>query len=200
MRKLVVVVTMVLVSGCSGSARTSPETEPVAPAAESGGGVAYFAGGCFWGVEHYMSQIAGVTGVESGYMGGGDDPSYEQVSEGGSGHLETVRVRFDPERVSYETIARRFFEIHDPTQADGQGPDIGARYRSAVFYASPGQKRTAEALIEELDSLGYEVVTEVRPAERFWKAEEYHQDYYERTGKQPYCHRRVRRFESRADG
>lgn len=165
-------------------------------AADAEGGVAYFAGGCFWGVEHYMEQLDGVTSVESGYMGGHvQAPSYEDVASETSGHFETVRVRFDPERVSYEEVAKLFFEIHDPTQADGQGPDIGPEYRSVVFVSSPEQKATAETLIADLKTRGYDVVTEVRSADRFWEAEAYHQDYYERSGKRPYCHRRVRRFD-----
>jgi methionine-S-sulfoxide reductase len=160
-----------------------------------GDGVAYFAGGCFWGVEHYLEQLDGVISVESGYMGGHvEAPTYEQVSSQTSGHLETVEVRFDPARIGYEAVAKRFFEIHDPTQADGQGPDIGPEYRSAVFYASPEQQATTQALIDTLKARGYAVVTEVRPAARFWKAEGYHQDYYVNTGKTPYCHSRVKRF------
>lgn len=158
--------------------------------------VAYFAGGCFWGVEHYMEQLDGVTSVESGYMGGHvDSPSYADVASQASGHVETVRVRFDPERVSYEEVAKLFFEIHDPTQQDGQGPDIGPEYRSVVFVSSPEQEATVQTLIGTLEARGYDVVTEVRPADRFWLAEDVHQDYYERTGKRPYCHRRVRRFD-----
>lgn len=170
-----------------------PTTDPATtPAAD---GVAYFAGGCFWGVEHYMQQLPGVLTVESGYMGGHvDSPTYEQVSSHGSGHLEAVEVRFDPAKISYEAVAKRFFEIHDPTQADGQGPDIGSQYLSAVFYTSPEQKQTTEALIDTLKARGYAVVTEVRPAERFWRAEDYHQDYYANNGKTPYCHSRVPRF------
>lgn len=159
-------------------------------------GVAWFAGGCFWGVEHYLEQMPGVISVESGYMGGQvDAPSYEQVTSKTTGHLETVEVRFDPSTISYEAVAKRFFEIHDPTQADGQGPDIGPQYRSAVFYGSPEHKRITEDLIERLRARGYDVVTEVRPAQTFWKAEGYHQDYYANTGKTPYCHARVRRFD-----
>lgn len=158
--------------------------------------VAYFAGGCFWGVEHYMEQLDGVLSVEAGYMGGeAPSPSYEDVSRHGSGHLEAVRVRFDPTQISYEAVAKRFFEIHDPTQEDGQGPDIGPQYRSAVFYTSPEQKEVTEALIDRLEDRGYDVVTQVREAGRFWKAEAYHQDYYARTGKTPYCHGRVERFD-----
>ncbi len=156
---------------------------------------AYLAGGCFWGVEYYLEKIPGVTSVVSGYMGGHtDNPTYHEVCSGTTGHLETVEVRFDPSQVSYETILRRFFEIHDPTQANGQGPDIGEQYLSAVFYTSPEQKRVADKLIGILKSRGYQVVTAVRPATRFWPAEAYHQDYYRRTGKQPYCHVPIPRF------
>jgi len=181
----------------SPAAPTSSTPTPVLADAElpAGDGVAYFAGGCFWGVEHYMQQLDGVLAVDSGYMGGHvESPSYEQVSSQTSGHLETVRVRFDPARVSYEQIAKRFFEIHDPTQADGQGPDIGPEYLSAIFYTSPEQRAAAEALIGKLEQRGYDVVTELRTADRFWPAESYHQDYYERSGKTPYCHGRVKRF------
>jgi len=141
--------------------------------------VAYFAGGCFWGVEHYMGQIDGVLGVEAGFMS----------------DLEAVEVRFDANRVSYPVVAQRFFEIHDPTQADGQGPDIGPEYRSAVFYGSPEQKQATEVLIERLVARGYAVVTEVREVGSFVRADDHHQDYYARTGKTPYCHSRVRRFD-----
>jgi peptide methionine sulfoxide reductase msrA/msrB len=171
-----------------------PTRTPAAVPAEATG-VGYFAGGCFWGVEHYLEQMDGVASVESGYMGGAQDaPSYEEVSTGASGHLEAVRVRFDPAKVSYEQVAKRFFEIHDPTQADGQGPDIGSQYRSAVFYVDEEQRRVDEALIARLRARGYAVVTELRAAGTFWPAETYHQDYYAKTGKTPYCHTRVRRF------
>jgi methionine-S-sulfoxide reductase len=183
-------------SGSEGSAGAPPSRTVAASELQAGEAVAYFAGGCFWGVEHYMQQLDGVLAVESGYMGGHvDDPSYEQVSSQTSGHLETVRVRFDPTRVSYEQVAQRFFEIHDPTQADGQGPDIGPEYRSAIFYTDAEQQKIAQSLIAKLEQRGYDVVTELRTADRFWPAETYHQDYYERTGKTPYCHSRVRRFD-----
>lgn len=189
----------VAVVACSSASPDAPaSTSPArhAPAETvAGEDVAYFAGGCFWGVEHYMQQLDGVIAVESGYMGGHvESPSYEQVSSQTSGHLETVRVRFDPSKVDYEQIAKRFFEIHDPTQADGQGPDIGPEYLSAVFFTSPEQQRITRALIDRLEARGYDVVTEVRAAERFWPAEGYHQDYYARSGKTPYCHSRVQRF------
>lgn len=159
------------------------------------GGVGYFAGGCFWGVEYFLEQIPGVLRVESGYMGGEvDEPSYEDVQSQTSGHLETVRVWFDPEQVDYRTIAKRFFEIHDPTQADGQGPDIGPEYLSAVFVTGDEQREVVDELIAELKKRGYDVVTQVRGAEEFWTAEEYHQDYYVKHEDKPYCHVPVDRF------
>ena len=172
-----------------------PQVPIDAAALEAAGGVAYFAGGCFWGVEHFLEQIDGVLRVESGYMGGHvEAPSYEQVSSQTSGHLETVRVYFDPAKVSYEAVARRFFEIHDPTQADGQGPDIGPEYLSAVFVTGPEQREVVDDLIGRLRTRGYEVVTSVRQVETFWPAEDYHQDYYVRHHEQPYCHTPVDRF------
>jgi peptide methionine sulfoxide reductase msrA/msrB len=156
---------------------------------------AFFAGGCFWGVEYWMEKASGVILVESGYMGGRvESPTYEQVCDGTTGHAETVRVLFDPGKTSYEALARLFFEIHDPTQVDRQGPDIGEQYRSVVFYADEEQRGIAEKLIGELTRRGYKVATRVEPAGKFWRAEEYHQRYYERKGSQPYCHARVKRF------
>jgi peptide methionine sulfoxide reductase msrA/msrB len=156
---------------------------------------AYFAGGCFWGVEHLFEQEEGVISARSGYMGGTtESPSYQQVCRGNTGHAETVEVEYDPSDVSYETLARLFFEIHDPTQGNRQGPDVGSQYRSAVFYADEDQRKTAEKLIGILRDKGYEVTTEVSPAGTFWEAEDYHQDYYERSGKRPYCHARQKRF------
>ena len=156
---------------------------------------AYFAGGCFWGVEHLLKKEPGVIAVEPGYMGGHlAEPTYQDVCTGGTGHAETVRVVFDPALTSYETLAKLFFEIHDPTQIDRQGPDIGSQYRSAVFYADEDQKATADMLITELIKKGYDVVTEVLPAGDFWVAEDYHHNYYGRKGTQPYCHSYVKRF------
>jgi peptide methionine sulfoxide reductase msrA/msrB len=161
----------------------------------AGTAYAYFAGGCFWGVEYLFESKEGVVSAVSGYMGGStEDPSYEEVCTGRTGHLETVRVEYDPEKVSYEEIARFFFEIHDPTQASGQGPDLGTQYRSAVFYQSEEERETVEKLIGILKDKGYAVVTKVLPAGEFWKAEDYHQDYYERNGHRPYCHAYKKRF------
>ena len=156
---------------------------------------AIFVGGCFWGVEHLLSKEPGVLDVESGYIGGHtENPTYEEVCSHRTGHAEAVRVTFDPAKVSYEKLARLFFEIHDPTQVGRQGPDIGDQYRSEIFYTTPAQRETAEKLIAELRAKGYDVVTEVTQATTFWPAEEYHQDYYDRKGTQPYCHGYTKRF------
>lgn len=157
--------------------------------------VAYFAGGCFWGVEYHFEQLPGVYSVVSGYMGGHkDNPTYEEVSYKDTGHAETVKVEYDPEKTSYENLARLFFEIHDPTQVNRQGPDVGEQYRSAIYYSNEKQKRIAEKLIRILEEKGYRVATQIESADQFWEAEAYHQDYYERTGKQPYCHAYTKRF------
>ena len=159
-------------------------------------GRAVYAGGCFWGVEHHFVQVPGVISVTSGYTGGHvDNPTYQQVCGGRTGHLEAVEVVFDRTRVDYETLTKLFFEIHDPTQAGGQGPDLGEQYESAVFYSDDEQKRVAEKLIAQLRARRVRVVTAMRPAGKFWPAESYHQDYYARTGKEPYCHTRVKRFD-----
>ncbi len=155
----------------------------------------WFAGGCFWGVEHYFEKAEGVIAAKSGYMGGHvKNPTYQQVCTGSTGHAETVEVTYDPAKTSFETLARLFFEIHDPTQLYRQGPDIGDQYRSVVFYATPEEKAAAEKLIKILKDKGYTVVTQVTPASEFWEAEDYHQDYYAHTGKQPYCHFYTKRF------
>jgi len=156
---------------------------------------AYFAGGCFWGVEYYLKKAEGVISTRVGYMGGNrPHPTYEQVCSGTTGYLETVEVVFDPSKTSYEQLARQFFDIHDPTQADGQGPDIGEQYHSAIFYRSDQQKDASKKLIDILENRGYHVATELVKAETFWPAEDYHQDYYGRNGKLPYCHAYQNRF------
>ncbi len=156
---------------------------------------AIFAGGCFWGVEYHFNRLKGVLSAKSGYTGGMiEHPTYKQVCTGKTGHAEAVEIEFDPALVSYETLAKLFFEIHDPTELNRQGPDIGTQYRSAVFYTDDEQKRVAEKLIGELKAKGYKVVTTLEQAGPFWVAEEYHQDYYERNGHQPYCHIYQKRF------
>ncbi len=156
---------------------------------------AYFAGGCFWGVEYHFEKLEGVSSVVSGYMGGDkDSPTYGEVCDGNTGHAETVEVLFDPNLTSFEELARLFFEIHDPTELNRQGPDIGEQYRSAVFYADDEQKQITEKLIGILRDKDYDVVTGVIPAGTFWAAEDYHQDYYEKKNGTPYCHAYTKRF------
>ena len=156
---------------------------------------AFFAGGCFWGVEHLLESMPGVQSVVSGYMGGHvQSPTYEAICTGKTGHAEAVRVRYDPTKVTYEALAKMFFEIHDPTQVDRQGPDRGPQYRSAVFVTDKEQEKTTLALIDLLKQKGLKVVTQVASAGIFWPAEAYHQDYYKRTGKAPYCHAHTPRF------
>jgi peptide methionine sulfoxide reductase msrA/msrB len=156
---------------------------------------AYFAGGCFWGVEHLLQSHDGVISVRSGYMGGDlENPTYKQVCYTNTGHAETVEVVYDPSVTDFETVAKLFFEIHDPTQVDRQGPDRGPQYRSAVFYVDESQKEITEKLIGILKDKGLDVVTEVARADTFWPAEDYHQDYYATNGKTPYCHFHTKRF------
>lgn len=156
---------------------------------------AIFAGGCFWGVEHLMQKAPGVISVVSGYIGGNKDyPTYKEVCQNTTGHAEAVRIIFDPTKTDYETLAKLFFEIHDPEQVDGQGPDIGRQYRSEIFYTTPMQKIVAEKLIRILEGKGYKIATKVTPASTFWEAEDYHQDYYDQKGTEPYCHKYTKRF------
>lgn len=153
------------------------------------------AGGCFWGVEYYLKQLPGVLKVESGYTGGYTlEPSYANVCQGNSGHIEAVRILYDPLKLQYETLIRYFFEIHDPTEENRQGPDIGAQYQSAIFYYDDFQKDTAVWLCQQLKALGYDVKTKILPVKMFWRAEDSHQNYYEKTKKTPYCHHYVKRF------
>jgi len=157
---------------------------------------AVFAAGCFWGVEHAFSQIDGVIQTTVGYTGGSTDrPTYSDVCSGSTGHAEAVKVVFDNRTVSYEELARMFFEIHDPTTPDRQGVDIGSQYRSAVFYSSDEQMEKTEELIQTLRENGYNVVTQVNELREFWPAEDYHQDYYVKNGGGSSCHYRATRFQ-----
>ncbi len=143
---------------------------------------AYFAGGCFWGVEHLFGHKDGVISAISGYIGGSmANPSYEDVTYRNTGHLEVVEVTYDSTTVNYEDLVKFFFEIHDPTQVDGQGPDIGEQYLSAIFYENDDEKKRIYKLINILKSKGYKIITKVLPAGTFWRAEEYHQDYYDKN-------------------
>lgn len=169
-----------------------PDTAPPA----QGRATAYFAGGCFWGVEDAFEKVDGVLEAVSGYMGGSKvNPTYEEVTTGATGHTETVRVVYDPAKVSYDTLARLFFEIHDPTQKDRQGPDVGTQYRSGIFTTDAAQRSTVDHLIGLLRAKGWNVVTEVAPAETFYPAEAYHQDFTRRTGRGA-CHLRLPRFDT----
>lgn len=158
-------------------------------------GRAIFAAGCFWGVEHYFKRAPGVLSTRVGYTDGHkNNPTYKEVCYTDTGHAEAIEVEFDPGRTTFENLARLFFEIHDPTQVDRQGPDIGPQYRSGVYYLDEEQKEITNRLIDELTKRGFRVATEVKPATTFWPAEDYHQDYYTKTGHTPYCHTRVDRF------
>ncbi len=153
---------------------------------------ATLAGGCFWCLEAVYDELKGVESVESGYMGGMTaNPTYEEVCSGRTNHAEVVQVKFDPAVVSYKELLDVFFTIHDPTTINRQGNDVGSQYRSAIFYHSPEQKATAEQAIEEITNEGVwdePIVTEVEPASQFYVAENYHQEYFRRTGNaNPYC-------------
>ena len=152
--------------------------------------VAYFAGGCFWGIEHIFQKAPGVISAESGYMQGtADKPTYEQVCDHSTGHAEAVKVTFDPSVISYRQLLEGFFAMHDPTQLNRQGPDVGDQYRSGVYAADDAQLQAAKAYIAELTArkaFSRPIVTQVEPAKTFWPAEGYHQDYVERTGRA--CH------------
>jgi peptide-methionine (S)-S-oxide reductase len=152
---------------------------------------ATLAGGCFWCLEAVFDEIKGVHGVESGYAGGFvDNPSYREVCNGDTGHAEVVQVHFDPNIVSYRDLLNVFFAIHDPTSLNRQGADVGTQYRSAIFYHDDEQKKTAEELVKELNSQKIwdkPIVTQVEKLDRFYMAEDYHQEYFARNPYQPYC-------------
>lgn len=151
---------------------------------------AIFTAGCFWGVQYYFDQVPGVLKTEVGYTGGTTaNPTYEQVCAHGTGHAEAVQIDFDPDKVSYEKLVQQFMRLHDPTQLNKQGPDIGDQYRSAIFYANPGQKAIAQKVINELNKEKFagKIVTSLEPAGKWWPAEDYHQKFTERTG-QGICH------------
>lgn len=157
--------------------------------------VAVFACGCFWGTQHQFDKETGVLRTLAGYTGGPEEnPSYADVRDHRTHHVEAVIVEFDPMLTDYTKLCQVFFEIHDPAQTDGVGPDLGPQYRSCLFWRTREQKEKAEAVIADLRCRGYEVNTLVLPFERFYVGEEYHQKYYEKTGGEPYCHLRVRKF------
>ena len=156
---------------------------------------AIFASGCFWGTEYYLQRADGVISTTVGYTGGHvQNPTYKQVCTGKTGHAEAVEVLFDSSKTSYENIAKLYFETHDFTQLNRQGPDIGNQYRSEIFYIDNNQKAIALRLAETLRQKGYDIKTEITQAGQFWPAEKYHQDYYNYNGKTPYCHIRKKVF------
>jgi len=156
---------------------------------------AIVAGGCFWGVQYLFQQLPGVLLTEVGYIGGTKShPTYEEVCAHKTGHVEALRVVFDTQKLTYTDVIKYFFEIHDPTQANGQGPDHGSQYLSRIFYFNEAQKHIAETLKRELIAKGFHVATEIKPVSTFWPAEEYHQHYYEKNNHAPYCHQWTKRF------
>lgn len=149
----------------------------------------YFASGCFWGTEYYFMQAPGVVETSVGYMGGQKkNPTYEEVCTGKTGHLEVTEIVFDPSVTTYGDLVTLFYETHDFTQTDGQGPDIGSQYLSVIFYRDEEHKAIAEKYTNILTDKGYKVATTLKPEAKFWKAEDYHQQYYKHKGTTPYCH------------
>jgi peptide-methionine (S)-S-oxide reductase len=151
--------------------------------------LATFGGGCFWCIEAAFEELAGVDSVTSGYAGGDvEDPTYEQVCSGTTGHAEVVQVEYDPAAIGYDDLLEVFFTVHDPTQLNRQGPDVGSQYRSIVLSHDDDQRRQAEAYVDALDEeYDDDVVTEVEPLETFYEAEEYHQDYFAKNPNDAYC-------------
>lgn len=152
-------------------------------------GTAVFASGCFWGTQYYLQQAKGVLSTTVGFTGGHTaNPTYEEVCSGTTGHAEAVQVVYDPNLISYEELAKLFFETHDFSQVNRQGPDIGEQYRSEIFYQNEEQRQMAERLASILKAKGFKVATRITAAGPFWKAEDDHQNYYRKNGSQPYCH------------
>jgi peptide-methionine (S)-S-oxide reductase len=194
---VLVAVASLLVSAAT--AQDSDSRSPATAKARSGTAdrqVAVFGGGCFWCIEAVFERVLGVQAVESGYSGGNvPNPTYQMVSTDQTGHAEVCRIEFDPEVISYEDLVRIFFKSHDPTLLNAQGPDHGTRYRSVILYADEEQKKTVETVLEEFRkkrTFRGKVVTEVSPLRAFYRAEEYHQDYFAKHPEQPYCEINIR--------
>jgi len=153
---------------------------------------ATFGAGCFWGVEYQYRKIPGVSEAVSGYSGGKtENPTYRQICQDSTGHAEVIEVTFDPAKISFRQLVEYFFRMHNPTQVDRQGPDVGDQYRSVIFFHSPEQKKVAEEVKAALTAakvFAEPIATKIEGAQTFWKAEEYHQRYYEKKGGRPYCH------------
>ncbi|MGA1363660.1 MAG: peptide-methionine (S)-S-oxide reductase MsrA [Schleiferiaceae bacterium] len=193
MRRLIHLCALGVLSALTACAQPTKNSAPVsllpATPAQPGNETLILASGCFWGTEYFLKRIDGVVATTVGYTGGHvENPSYEQVCTKKTGHYEACLVEYDPARTDAETVLRMFFETHDPTQTNGQGPDIGPQYRSAVFYQNEAQRELAASLIDLLRAKGLNVATELLPAAPFYSAEGYHQDYYDLKGGTPYCH------------
>jgi peptide-methionine (S)-S-oxide reductase len=173
------------------AAESKPSTEkPMSPPPKLE--KATFGAGCFWGVEYQYAKIPGVLSAVCGYAGGKlDNPTYEEICAKGTGHAEVIEVTFDPAKVSYRTLVEYFFKMHDPTQVNRQGPDVGDQYRSVIFTHSAEQKKVADDVkigLTLAKAFTRPIATQIEPAPKFWRAEEYHQKYYQLRGKKPYCH------------
>jgi len=157
---------------------------------------AIFASGCFWGTEYFFEKADGVISTQVGYIGGyKDNPTYEEVCSNLTGHAEAVRVVYDPSKTDYEALCKLFYETHDPTQVNRQGPDIGTQYRTEIFYLDDDQKLIAEKLKNQLEAKGLVVATNISKATKFWEGEDYHEHYYSNKGGTPYCHAYTKRFD-----
>lgn len=195
MKKMIALLTLITFSCQSKEKQNekliSESKEPVKMEVEKGLEIATFAGGCFWCTEAVFLELDGVKKVESGYTGGKrENPTYEQVSSGGSGHAEAIQITFDPQKISFGELLEIFFATHDPTTLNRQGADVGTQYRSEVFYHSNEQKEISEGYIEQLNKqnvYGKPVVTKVSAAAPFYVAEDYHQNYYARNKEKSYC-------------
>lgn len=183
--------TLLLSALLVGAAEPKPSTEKTmtsSPKLEK----ATFGAGCFWGVEYQYAKIPGVESAVSGYAGGKTEhPTYEQICDKGTGHAEVIEVTFDPAKVTYRTLVEYFFKMHDPTQVNRQGPDVGDQYRSVIFTHSPEQQKTADDVKIGLTLAKIyprAIATQIESAPKFWRAEEYHQKYYQLRHKKPYCH------------
>ncbi len=156
---------------------------------------AIFASGCFWGTEYYFQKAKGVLSTTVGYIGGHvPHPTYEQVCTGRTGHAEAIEVTYNPDETSYKDMVMLFFETHDQSHVNRQGPDVGHQYRSGIFYLNDAQKDIAEVLVNELKNKKYKVATEITEAGTFYPAEDYHQEYYTKGGGSPYCHVYTKKF------
>ncbi|AWM14471.1 peptide-methionine (S)-S-oxide reductase [Flavobacterium sediminis] len=192
--KIVLVVSLLIVTGCQGQKKQKEEQknkEPIVIKMDKHNEIATFAGGCFWCTEAIFQEVKGVKKVVSGYIGGTTkNPTYKEVCTGATGHAEAIQITFDPTEVAYEDLLEIFFGTHDPTTLNRQGADVGTQYRSEIFYYTQAQKEKAEhyiQLIEKEKLYTKPIVTKVSPASEFYPAEDYHQDYYSQNASQGYC-------------